>query len=176
MHLPYGLAFCMVVIGTVFALSSGAKLKNLSIYVETTGNFQLLPQAIVPISAIFFLLCEMMTVILMVLWPMMAFALALVLLIVFSFALASVLIRRISTTCNCFGDSNNPISVADLVRNIGLLLCACVGLYLTSGTHSLAQLSPLEWIIIGFFSSVVAMLWTQLSEIWHLLTTTLQPN
>ena len=176
MHLPYGLAFCMIVIGIVFALSSFAKLKDLTTYIEATGHFRLLPQVLVPISAIFFLLSEIMTVILLIFWPMAAFVLALILLTVFSIALASVLIRRISTTCNCFGASKHPISVTDLVRNAGLLLCASAGLYLSIDAQHLTQLSLLEWIIIGFFSSVVAMLWTQISEIWHLLTTTLQPN
>ena len=176
MHLSYGLAFCIVVIGIVFALSSATKVKNLDAYIEATSNFRLLPQALVPISAIFFLLSEIMTVILLIFWPMAAFVLAIALLTVFSIALGSVLIRRISTTCNCFGASKNPISGADLVRNAGLLLCAGAGLYLTIDAQRLAQLSLLEWIIIGFFSSVVAMIWTQLGEIWHLLTTTLQPN
>ncbi|NOK57314.1 MAG: hypothetical protein GFH27_549309n48 [Chloroflexi bacterium AL-W] len=176
MHLSYGLAFCIVVIGYVFALSSFAKLKDLSTYIKSVSNFRLLPPALVLISAIFFLLCEMLTAILLVFWPMAAFALAATMLTLFSIALASVLIRRIDTTCNCFGASNNTISGADLVRNAGLFICACAGLYLTIGTYSLGQISLLEWIIIGVFGSVVVMLWTQLGEIWRLLAITLQPN
>ncbi|NOK58001.1 MAG: hypothetical protein GFH27_549287n305 [Chloroflexi bacterium AL-W] len=134
MYHAFLLAFCQFVVGCVFAASSFTKVKDFSPYLSSVGTFRLIPQPFV--GAMCFLICEILVVVLLFIWPTIAFSLAAILLLIFSVALTTVLLRGIQTSCNCFGSSTNPISYADLVRNAGLLLCAVGGAYLTVLTYN----------------------------------------
>src|SRR5690348_3348391 len=122
----YLLAFCRVVIGLVFAISSLGKARDLAQFQEAIAGFRLLSRRMSNLAAFLFLGGECTVVALMViggpfLFP--GFALAILLLLLFCTALASVLIRRIQTACNCFGSTRKPVTRVDIWRNLGFLLC-----------------------------------------------------
>jgi hypothetical protein len=91
------------------------------------------------------------------------FAGAAILLLGFSLALGSVLARKISTSCNCFGVSQKNISSWDLLRNTGLIGCALGGLALT-----LAAPSTLGWLESGLMAASAlffVLIWVHMGEI-----------
>ena len=169
MYQAFLLAFCQVVVGCVFAVSSFAKIKDFSPYLTAVAAFRLVPTPFVRVSALFFLVCEILVVILLFIWPIIAFSLAVILLLLFSVALTTVLLRGIQTTCNCFGSSSHSVSYTDLIRNIGLLLCAGGGAYLTVLTHTSTPLTFFEWGVTALFACTFAIIWTQIGEIVRLL-------
>ena len=159
---------CKVIIGLVFAISSISKLQDIEKFVEVIRGFRLLPEPLLRSCAILFLLCEMAVVPLLFVWPMLAFLLATILLIAFSAALASVILRKIQTPCNCFGSSQQLVSVADLIRNGGFLACALCGLRLALGPESNAPIMPLHAAMVSIGSMVFVLIGMQASEIYRL--------
>lgn len=80
--------------------------------------------------ALFFLSGEFAVVVLLFMGGQLlplAFGLALLLLAAFTVALVSVLVRHIQTTCNCFGNSQKPVTYSDVWRNVGLSSVIAVG-------------------------------------------------
>lgn len=168
MYHAFLLAFCQVVVGCVFAASSFTKVKDFSPYLTAVGAFRLIPKPFVRIGAMLLLICEILVVVLLFIWPTIAFSLAAVLLLLFSVALTTVLLRGIQTTCNCFGSSSHPVSYTDLIRNAGLLLCAGGGAYLTVLTYNSTPLTFFEWGVTALFACTFALIWTQIGEIVRL--------
>lgn len=99
---------------------------------------------------------------------LIAFGLASALLISFTIALASVLLRNLQIHCNCFGNSRRPVSPIDLLRNMGFLFCSCSGGWLAARPEVGLAIEPLD---LGF-TSLVALIFTlilsQLSDIYQL--------
>src|SRR5579859_188906 len=113
----YLLTFCRVAVGLVFAVSSASKLFTLSQFQQTIAHFGLLPNRLHGIAALLFLSGEIGVVALVALggqWLFSGFVLALVLFLVFCGALASVVVRKIQTPCNCFGASAKPVTPMDI--------------------------------------------------------------
>src|SRR5690242_17255269 len=113
----YLLAFCRVTTGLVFAISSFSKARDLAQFQQALLDFQLLSRRLSKLAALFFLCGEGIVVLLIVIGgPVLlpGFALAILLLLVFCAALASVLIRRLPISCHCFGSSNKPVTSADI--------------------------------------------------------------
>ncbi|GIK56288.1 MAG: hypothetical protein BroJett015_19510 [Chloroflexota bacterium] len=129
----YLLAFCRITIGLLFAASFGGKVRDRKGFAQTISRFGLLPQRWSYPLALLFLGAELLVVILII-WggPLLApaFGLAFLLLVIFTVALASVLIRNISTTCHCFGRSEKQVTYADVWRNIGFIGCSLLGWWL----------------------------------------------
>src|ERR1051326_7881489 len=126
----YVLAFCRIATGLVFAFSGMGKARDFSQFKTTIANFRLLPRPLHAPAAFFFLSAEFAVVVLVALGePLLpfGFGLAILLLLLFCGALASVLARGLRTACNCFGTSKQPVTVADVWRNLGLVLCAALG-------------------------------------------------
>jgi hypothetical protein len=97
------------------------------------------------------------------------FLLAALLLTAFSIALASVVIRKINLSCNCFGPSEKRITPYDIFRNIGFLICALGGW----GAALLSQkgsvsLGILEWGLALVVAVIFITIWTQIREIMQL--------
>lgn len=165
----YLLAFCRVAIGLVFAISSLSKVRNLGQFQQAIASFRLLPQCLSQLTALLFLCGEFAVVLLVafggpLLFP--GFALAILLLLLFCVALASVLIRRLQTACNCFGSSEKPVTPVDIWRNVGFLLCAGSGgeaLIWMRGTQG--DLEWVAWLFIALGAGVFVMIWIQLGEI-----------
>jgi hypothetical protein len=92
------------------------------------------------------------------------FALAVLLLLVFSGALLSVRVRGISTTCHCFGPGHRPVSQADLWRTMGLLLSALGGLVGTIwNLQAQTRLDGAGWAVAAPGAAVFVLIWTQLA-------------
>ncbi len=125
--------FFRIVIGLVFLLSFAGKVRGVTSFQQTVIQFKLFPASWSRLIAIVFLGSELAVALAMLAggkflaWGYLAGGL---LLVAFSAALVSVLVRKIDTSCNCFGSSKERVSSYDIVRNAGFLLCALGG-YLT---------------------------------------------
>lgn len=166
----YLLVFCKITLGLLFLISFSSKLGSFSQYVDTINDFRILPRSLNRLAAVLVLISELLIVLFLFKWQVMAFCLASILLVIFSAAFASVLVRNIQTTCNCFGTSQHPISQVDLVRNFGFLLCSCGGGWLATNSETVS-LVPLQLGIIGLIACVFVLVWAQLGEIYRLFQT-----
>jgi hypothetical protein len=170
--LPYLLTFCRLVIGLTFILSFVAKARDIGQFAETIGRFELLPRHWTKATAGLFLGGEAAVVILLIaggpLLPL-AFALAGLLLLLFTLALLSALQRGIKTSCHCFGAGDKPLTYYDLGRNAGFILLAAAGLGIAGATGTLPALAFIEHLFIFIIAAVFVLLWTNLSEIAALL-------
>lgn len=170
----YILAFCRIVIGFVFALSFGGKILSLSRFIHTVQEFAILPGKLSAPAAFLFLCTEGAVVILLLVGGILlptAFLLAACLLMLFSAALISVLVRRLRTSCNCFGASEKLVSPADVWRNLGLIVCTLVGYGLLAWlqVHSEpAGLGFSDWLLAGLGALVFVLIWLQLDELMQL--------
>ena len=172
--LSYVLAFCRVATGLVFAWSFVGKVQDISSFIQTINRFKILPKKFHQPAAVAFLASELVvlgTMILggkLLLW---GFLLAGLLLISFSIALVSVLIRKIQIPCNCFGSSQKPISSFDVFRNITLILLSlsAYGLLIANGESLMAMLGWSDWGLIGVAAFVFVMVLVQLREISQIL-------
>lgn len=174
MTLAYVLTFCRVVTGLVFLISGASKARQLPQFKQTIMTFQLLPNQLSGIAAMLFLVGEFGVVILMIagstfLFP--GFVLAITLLTLFCGALASVLARKLRTSCSCFGTSEKPVTGYDLIRNGGFIICALTGMgILLRAKHPAYSLSVLEWMMVGLGAAVFALIWLKLGDVLSILT------
>ncbi|MFZ6026954.1 MAG: MauE/DoxX family redox-associated membrane protein [Chloroflexota bacterium] len=162
----YGVVFCRFVIGIAFAWSFVGKVCDVPSFVAAIERFRLLPKVLHKPAAWGFLAGELAVTLAMLfddIFALWGFLLAALMLLAFCGALASVLLREIDTSCNCFGSSEKPVSRWDLVRNAGLIGCALVGLTLTFTTPP-----PPGWLesVLMFAAALVFVLvWVQVREI-----------
>ena len=165
----YVLTFFRVVIGLTFAVSSGSKTLHISQFRQTVLSFHLLPRRLSGIAALLFLCCEFVVTGFVAIGGRLllpGFFLAIILLLIFCGVLASVLARRLSLPCNCFGPSEKPVTITDVWRNVGFIFCAlggCAAFVWTQRTS--AHLEASEWLLMGLGACVFVMLWIQLGEI-----------
>jgi hypothetical protein len=168
----YLLIFCRIVTGLVFGISFGAKARDVSAFATTITRFGLIPSSASIPAALLFLAGELTVVVLIVLsgpWLAVGFVLATTLLLTFCVALASVLIRERRTSCNCFGASEKLVSIYDLWRNSGFILCTLVGCYtLARSSEIQGNVGMAGWLLSALAASVFIAIWTQLSEIAQL--------
>jgi Methylamine utilisation protein MauE len=172
MQYTYLLAFCKIVVGFLFLISFLSKIKSFPEYANSVREFQLLPKLLAPFVAALVLISELLVVLFLFRWQVIAFSLASVLLVIFSIALASVLFRNIQVNCNCFGASQHTVSQADLLRNFGFLLCSCCGACLATKPGFTYPIEPLHLGLIGFIALAFFIVWAQLGDIYRLF----QPN
>jgi hypothetical protein len=162
-------AFCRLVLGFVFALSLIGKLRNIQAFRQTILTFRLLPEWLVGTATWLFLGSEFLVVLGSILgneFLFPTFLLAALLLLLFSGAMASVLVRQIRTSCNCFGKSDKPVAVTDLWRNGGLLCCAlggCALLFWLPQAHD--QLTIVAWFLAGVAAIVFVAFWLYLGDL-----------
>lgn len=169
----YSLTLSRMVIGLVFSISGIGKLSDLSAFERAIVNFQILPKGLARLSAYLFLMGELAVVMPMLLggWFLKpGFLLAFFLLIVFCAALLSMLIRGIQTPCNCFGVSQKPVSLYDIVRNVGFIGCAFVG-WESLPIVPTTQASLVELAFLGLMALAFVTLWSSLGEVAELLHT-----
>jgi hypothetical protein len=183
MLIAYGAAFCRAVIGLTFAFSFAGKVRDVPSFVQTIRRFKLLPDWLSRTAAMAFLCGEAVVVFAMIPHPRIerssiplfrwekgivtgGFLLAALMLLVFCAALASVLVRKIQTSCNCFGASEKQVSSYDIVRNIGFIVCALNGCGAQiGGQSSLVDLGVMECGLAGMVAAVFIAVWIQLGEI-----------
>jgi len=160
------------VIGLVFAWSFVSKVRNTSAFLQTIRQFQILSARLTRPVGYLFLFGEIAVALSMVVGNKLlswGFLLGTFLLTLFCVALSSVLLRKVETSCNCFGASRSPVSYFDLVRNIGLIGCSLGGYSaLTATRTSLAFFSWPDNILVILAATVFVVLWVQLGEIVRL--------
>lgn len=168
----YVLAFCRVAIGLIFAISSVGKIRDIARFQQAIQGFRLLPRSLSNLAALLFLGGEIAVVLFLLIGGTLllsGFILAILLLLIFCVALASVLIRKLHTSCNCFGTSDRPITTIDIWRNMGFLLCASGGCETFLWMHGeQGSLTGFAWVFITLGASVFVIIWIQLGEIVQL--------
>ncbi len=173
--MAYLLNFFCLVIGIAFAWSFWGKVQDVDAFIAAINRFRLLPVWLHRPAAWVFLIGELLVAIVMLFpyphflspWKSdllaAGFAGAAILLLGFTFALGSVLARKIATDCNCFGASQKNISSWELLRNSGLIICALCGLALS--LISIPTLGLLDSALMAAFALVSVTLWLQVPEI-----------
>ena len=174
--LPYLLMFCRIAIGVTFAYSFLTKARDVNRFARTIANFKLLPSRLSKLAATLTLIGELTVIVLMAvdgrLLPI-GFGLAVLLLLVFTMALAWTLVRNIQTSCNCFGASRQPVTAYDLWRNLGFLLLATAGWWSHKTVHgSTTALQPAEAVLIGVAALAFVLIWANLADIGTLFQET----
>lgn len=99
------LVFSRAVLCTAFVLSFSGKVRNVPAFVVTIHRFQLLPRSLAKAAATVFLITELLIILLLAggVFLIVGFGIAVVLLLLFTGALAGVLHRKQVVSCNCFG-------------------------------------------------------------------------
>lgn len=163
---PYMLMFCRATIAFLFIFSFGRKALTFRDFVVTIADFKLLPRRWSRSIALLFLCGEIATALAVtvggVLLPI-GFGLAIVLLVTFSVALLQALRRHIRMSCNCFGRTERPISYYDVVRNLLLILCSLLGLWMQM--YAQQGLSNGEIVLLLLMSISLLMFATNLSDV-----------
>ncbi len=169
MLLPYVIGFCQVIVSLAFAISFAGKALHMPQFTRAVAAFAILPAWASKPAAYLLLIAEFTIALLVIAGGPLLVAgllLATALLLIFSFALMSVLRRNMRIACNCFGPSHVPVSRYDVWRNAGLLLICLAGLAATSPanvTHR--SLDFAGWGISAVAASVALLLLLRLGDI-----------
>jgi peroxiredoxin len=182
MMLPaYLLAFCRIALGLTFALSFVGKVRDVGQFTGTMRKFDLLPAGWAGPAAVLFLGGEAAVIVLLILGGRLlplAFALAGLLLILFTLALVSALRRNIEMSCNCFGASEKPLTYHDVWRNVGFMACSVLGWWLVpqvGGSPAAKNWLALAWqgvATIGDGNGLVTLLTINALLTWLVLLPT----
>ena len=160
------------VVAFIFLYSSVSKLRDFAAFERTIQNFQLLPKALHRPTALAFVIGEVLVVTAALLggnWLFLAYGMAILLLALFVCALNSVLQRKIQTSCNCFGTSEQKVSTYDIWRNLNIILVAALG-FLTLFWEN-ASPNIVDLAISALIALVISLLLLNLRELMELLTT-----
>jgi hypothetical protein len=164
----------------VFLLSFISKVRDFDAFADSVTNFQILQGGFVRAVAVAFIIGEFLSSLFLFLgllfvipgFLIAGFGLAISLLISFTIALVSVLMRDIRTPCNCFGTNNHDmISVHDVIRNLGLIAISIIGLAIASTTNVVLQgLSWQEWCLVILIATGIILFWLNLKDILKLVS------
>ena len=119
MALSYMLVFCRVTIALTFLISSISKAFDLKHFRRAIDAFGILEYKYISPTALFLLSSEVIIALCMILGGRLllpGFFLAMVLLFLFCIALTSVLVRKISLSCNCLAQIINLSPVQTLLE------------------------------------------------------------
>jgi len=170
--LPYLLLFFRLTIGLLFIYSFLGKVRDVDQFAQTITNFKLLPERWSQLVALLFLMGELTVVVFVLIggqWLSVAFGLAIFLLTAFTAALASVLVRNIQTTCNCFGSDEKPISHHDAGRNLGLLFIAAAGFWMSSlSVQTGGGITVTETVLMSLAAIIFLLIWLNLRDVLQL--------
>ncbi len=123
----------------VFLSAIVKKYGKFTVLVETIRSFDLLPTRLVRLCAYAVCIAETCIVMLLALGEQgvkVGFLLSSIVLFIFLFAVSSVLVRGINTTCTCFGSSNKNIGFYEIFRNSFMLVVSITGAILSNTTQS----------------------------------------
>ena len=118
-----------VALGFVFLAAGGLKVGHAEDFASEIAGFQLLPHALIAPLALLLPFLELMIGVYLVLGLFTRFAawFAAFEMAVFAAAIASAVIRGISTSCGCFGPSDHTMtSWPEVGRDVGLTLMGSV--------------------------------------------------
>jgi hypothetical protein len=159
-------------VGLIFLLSSISKLSNIPEFQQSITNFKILPRRMSYPLALAFLFGEIIAFILLMfgqniffIWGVIQ---AFILLTLFSLALSSVLFRGIATTCNCFGETKENVSLFHLLRNIGLLFILIM-MIITFMRNGFQAVSMLDFLLLAPMAFIFALIYLNLNEFFRIL-------
>jgi Methylamine utilisation protein MauE len=162
--------FSRIVIGMVFILSFSGKLRDISSFQNAINEFRLSPEWVSPYLALVFLAGELVVAVAMILggrFLSWGFMLAGLMLVVFSIALLSVIIRRIDASCNCFGSSGDDrVSTYEILRNASFILCAFIG-YIVPAPEQIPYLTAMS-ILAGLTGLIFVLIMLNLKNVIEL--------
>ncbi|MEM8532396.1 MAG: MauE/DoxX family redox-associated membrane protein, partial [Chloroflexota bacterium] len=141
------------------------KLRDMRAFVDTVRDFDLIPPQIGRRVAQAIVVLEGVVVISLLVggwFHIVGFGLALVLLIMFCYALISVLRRKMAISCGCFGPNVKQVSRYDVIRNGVFVICAIIGLVVSP-----IALTPtlIETVLFIGMATAWVLIWTHLDEI-----------
>ncbi len=165
--------WCQIVLVLLFAAALTQKLRDHRAFEQSIAGFAIVPAAWVAPLAWLFLSGEALVVLFLLLglvgggWPRVAgLLLAALLVLLFSGALLSVLLRGLAIPCSCFGAQHaHPVSPLDLVRNAGIFACAVLALVPAFITTSLLQYPLSVTVLTALSAATCGVLWTHLDVI-----------
>jgi uncharacterized membrane protein YphA (DoxX/SURF4 family) len=166
MTLSTALAFAQGVLFLVFSVSLVPKFRNWRRFVSTVRVFTSAGDATARIIAVCASGCELVAAVL-VPWnsatSTVAFALGVALLGCYTVAIALARMRGSTVGCNCFGESQQPVSWFDVARNVVFTAVFAVGLAASLSDPSAAtpSLKGLCLVVAG----VVVMLAVHLRDV-----------
>lgn len=158
------------IIGLTFLVSVVSKLLHLADFEATMNSFDILPQRFNRLGMLLVVSAEVCTVGLLVFGRtrlILGFALALATLTIFTFAMRSVIQRKLSVACNCFGLSKNLVSQATLWRNSIFITCAAIGLLLSMNVPQ-GSLGVANIILLGAVSSICTLVLIHVKDLAYL--------
>jgi len=121
--------FIRIVLSFLFIFAGATKAYDPSEFAREIARYQLVPWTVSVLGAIYLPWLEMLTGILLLLkrFERGALLIVTVLLLVFSGALASAMVRGLNIDCGCFGRAFAATgTLTPLIRNLVLLTCASV--------------------------------------------------
>lgn len=157
-------------IALTFLVSVASKLLNLADFEATMNSFDILPQRFNRVGMLLVGSAEVCIVGLLAFGKtglILGFALALATLTIFTFAVRSVIQRKLSVACNCFGLSKNVVSQATLWRNSIFITCAAIGLLLSMNVPQ-GSLEVVEIILLGAVSSICTLVLIHVEDLVYL--------
>ena len=165
------LTLCRVIIGLLFLYSFLGKITDISSFQKAIRNFQIVPPVLIKPFSYLLVFAEITIVGLMALgreFLLPGFGLAAFLLLIFAIAIGSVLRRRISTSCNCFGPSEKTLTFFDIIRNAIFILIAFSGvrILIVQGLSYFA-INITDVVLAGIMAVCVILILTHLSEIFR---------
>jgi methylamine utilization protein MauE len=126
----YLLMFCRWSIGLTFLASAAGKAWDLRTFRQAVVDLTGLPAGVARPAALATVAAEALVVLGLAVGHAglpAGFALATVLLLMFSGVLIGALRRKVAVSCNCFGARERSISWYDVARNVALLACCGAG-------------------------------------------------
>lgn len=163
----FSLLFCRLTLLAVFAWAIVGKALDVTAFREAVVDFRVLPSSWSRAIAWVFLGAEIIVVLCLLsgLAPLLlvGFLLAASLLLAFSIALSTTLLRRMRVVCNCFGRTVRYVSPYDVLRNGLLLLCALAGLWLLR--LPMPPTSGADFVLIGLIAICAGIVISNLADI-----------
>lgn len=161
--------FCRITVIFLFAFSFITKVFDINEYVSSIRRFNIIPLRFSKIAAVIFTLLEGLIVLLLISdinFQLIGFGIAFVVLLTFTFAIGSALMRGMRISCNCFGSSETRISSYDILRNLLFIIFTVIGAaLLIDDRNTLENIFLIEGIIVSFWAIAFIVISTHLSNI-----------
>lgn len=156
----------------IFLYSFVTKLRDFAAFERAIKNFQLLPSNLHRLVSISFVLGEAFIVVTAIFggnWLFQSYSMAIILLVIFIYALNSVLKRDIQASCNCFGVSEQKVSHYDIWRNIGIVMIPTIGFIALSFNNTMSNLGLLAWLLSTIVAFVLSIFLLNLRDLMELV-------
>jgi len=163
------LQFSINVAVFIFMFSIIGKLANIKAFAHNIKEFRLLSPTLVWFATVIIITAEVATIVTLLLgFFVFGMLLAISIMLLFTSAIVSVLVRDIETGCHCFGIRDDPISGYDLVRNLCIIIILVLGLFLSLNMVQIDYPAFTVSVAIVFISLTTSLLLVNMPDILHL--------